>query len=304
MVEYLKKIAAANGNRLEIVSIERMRLLETEINNVVFDEEMLDYVNFIKSYFYKFDEVPENMKSVIILAVSKTSYANVSFMKNGKVYKAFSPTAADLEKAMGSIVGYVKEAGYEISPVFHLPLKRLAVQSGLAEYGKNNIAYVQGYGSNIVFAAFYTNIVCEGDNWRDTVVADKCTDCGLCMKNCPTDAINKDSFMINAKRCLSYFHVSGEGYPDWMPETAHHSLYYCLKCQVGCPMNEGLGTVIDVTFDEKETDLILTGKSFNNDVPESFEKKVKLLGFGQWHSVSRNLKVLLEVMEKGVVVSC
>jgi epoxyqueuosine reductase len=299
MIVDLKKIALNNGNRLEIVPIERMKLLESDINSVVFDDDMMDYVNFIKSYFYKFDEIPQDMKSVIILAVSKTSYAKVSFMKNGKEYKAFSPTAAGLEEAMNKIVSFVKDAGYEIVPVFHLPLKRLAVQSGLAEYGRNNIAYVQGFGCNVVFAAFYTNIVCESDNWRSAVVAKKCDSCDYCMKNCPTDAILADSFIINAKRCISFFHVSGEEYPDWMPDTAHHSLYYCLKCQVGCPMNEGLVSVIDVAFDEKETELILAGKSFDEDISETFEKKVKLLGFGQWHSVSRNLKVLLEVMDKG-----
>ena len=39
------------------------------------------------------------------------------------------------------------------------PLKTLAARSGLAEYGKNNITYVDGYGSFHVLWAFYSEAV-------------------------------------------------------------------------------------------------------------------------------------------------
>jgi epoxyqueuosine reductase len=301
MTEELKAFAESKDNKLELVSIDKLLLLKDGIDKIVYEPSLNEYQNFIKDYFYKFDEIPENTNSVIIMAISKTAYANVTFERAGKEYKAFSPTSADYNRAINELVDKVKNAGYEIEPVWHLPLKRLAVQSGLAEYGKNNIGYIQGFGCFFIFAAFYSSIPCDIDNWRETIVATNCDACMFCVKNCPTNAISEDTFIINAKRCISQFHTSKEEYPDWLPDSAHHTLYYCLKCQVGCPMNSGLENVIDVAFDENETALILNGKSFDDNVPDAFKKKVDLLGFGKWHSIERNLRVLLDVMDKGHV---
>jgi hypothetical protein len=61
--------------------------------------------------------------------------------------------------------------------------RRLAVQSGLAEYGRNNITYVAGMGSNVRYAAFYTDIDGQDEVWRDVCNAEMCADCGAYIKN-------------------------------------------------------------------------------------------------------------------------
>ena len=299
MISELKTLAENSGNRLEMISVDRIKSMRAELNRIQYEPEMADYQSHIMNNLYKFDRMPESTKSVIIMAVSKPAYANVVLNNNGKEYRAFSPVSVNFNEAMSNVMEVVKKEGYEIMPEFSLPLKRLAVQSGLAEYGKNNIAYVNGLGGNIVFVAFYTNIPYEKDNWRETIVAEKCKDCDFCMNNCPTGAIRKDLFHINSLRCISQFHVSGEEYPDWLPDSAHHTVYYCLKCQVGCPMNAEREKVIDVAFDEGETGILLNEKAFDDDMPAALKEKIELLGFGKWHTVPRNLKALFEAMDKG-----
>jgi len=49
----------------------------------------------------------------------------------------------------------------------NLPLKTLAVRSGLAKYGRNNITYIDGMGSFYRLVAYYTDIPPQENNWTE-----------------------------------------------------------------------------------------------------------------------------------------
>ena len=76
-------------------------------------------------------------------------------------------------------------------------MKRLAVKSGLAVYGRNNITYVEGLGSLYSFARYFSDVEGDKDNWMERPHGGAMTHCWACVKNCPTGAIRKDRFIID-----------------------------------------------------------------------------------------------------------
>jgi epoxyqueuosine reductase len=89
---------------------------------------------------------PENLfraESIIIVA-SPQPKIQVSFEVNGKSIPVIIPPTychSSDENAENLLLRILKPEGFHVSKAI-LPLKSLAVRSGLAEYGKNNIAYM------------------------------------------------------------------------------------------------------------------------------------------------------------------
>ncbi|MCL2064233.1 MAG: hypothetical protein FWG98_07670 [Candidatus Cloacimonetes bacterium] len=302
MINDLKALAEKKGDKLEVVSIKNIRLLEKEIIKYRTEEKLDGLQSWIlNNYFYFTGNkkgIPEKMQSVIIVAVPHPAYANITFNKDGKEYKIFGTVTSPMDRASKYITDAVKKAGYSIEAEGRMPLKRIAVQSRLAEYGRNNITYVPGMGSYVVYTGFSTDMPCEKDSWREAVVSSTCETCEICLNNCPTKAINKDRFLLESWKCLSAHNEQTNDFPDWLPQDAHHTPYDCLKCQVVCPLNEENKETIDVSFDEEETKRILEGAPYK-DVSKELKKKINLLGLDSWASIPRNLLLLFDLMDKG-----
>lgn len=297
MINELKALAEKKGDRLEVVPIERVKQLERDLEKFQSETELNGFQKFILNKLIYFKGIPEKMRSVIIVAVSRPAYANITFQRGDKEYNLFG-TVSMPGRARTYVMDAVKKAGYSIEPEGRLPYKRLAVQSGLAEYGKNNITYVNGLGSYYGLTAFSTDMPCEKDNWREPVVSAACENCEICSNNCPTGAIKKDRFLLSNNRCLSAWNEGMQDFPDWMPSTAHHTPFDCLKCQVHCPMNADNHNIINIEFAEAETERILAGAPYK-DVSKELKAKINTLGLDSWPSIPRNLRVLFDLMDKG-----
>ena len=302
MIDQLKDLAEENLNKLEIVSVDKIKILKNEIMELQKTTELNGFHKWVINKMYSF-KIPPAMKSVIIVAVpSLTSYANITFNRNGKKYDLYGTVSVPLAKTKRYITAAVKKMGYSIKNEFRLPLKRLAVQSGLAEYGKNNITYVKGMGSFLSYLAFSTDMPCKKDSWRKAVVSKDCANCDKCIKNCPTGAIKKDKFLFDVGMCLSFYNENENDFPEWFPDKAHHTPYDCLKCQVNCPMNSKNLETTDVFFDEAETKRILKGKPYK-DVSKELKAKIAILELDKWASIPRNINKLLDLMDEGYAPS-
>jgi epoxyqueuosine reductase len=142
-----------------------------------------------------------------------------------------------------------------------LPLKLLAVRSGLGTYGRNNICYVPGMGSFLQLVAFYSDFGCEKDSWQKPQMMQRCRDCYKCRSSCPTGAISSDRFLLRVERCI-VFHNEKKGdipFPAWMDRSWHNCLVGCMRCQRVCPENKQFLRWIEesVDFSEEETALLL-----------------------------------------------
>jgi epoxyqueuosine reductase len=182
-------------------------------------------------------------------------------------------------------------------PAPDLPLKRLAARSGLAAYGRNNVCYVDGMGSHLSFAAYYSDVPCDDERWMELRPAARCARCKVCLNDCPTGAIRESRFLIDNQRCLSYLNESSGDFPGWLPASVHHCVYDCLRCQLRCPMNkEVAGNVTGpIEFDREETEMLLAGAPVGS-LPPALQRKARHLGIDEWppDAIARNLKTLFE----------
>jgi epoxyqueuosine reductase len=290
--------------KFTIVSTSHLADLRSEIENRQkqnqFNEE------FSKEYLFRFkfslpDEL-KNAKSLIIVVMPRPATQAI-FNWNGKkqtfilppTYTAYDEKRLYVEHLVTEAVG---KEGYKIATP-NLPLKLLAVHSGLAFYGKNNIAYVQGMGSFMRLTAVYSDMPCERDQWQEAKMMNSCKDCTLCRSACPTGAITKNRFLLHAEKCLTY-HNEKESripFPNWIKPEWHNCIVGCIKCQAVCPQNKAyLGQIGETTeFTQEETELLLKGK-LRDQIPSATIEKMKALSLTDYLSeLPRNLSALLNV---------
>lgn len=302
MIELLRQEALEHGDKLQVIPIKRLQSIKKEIEAFKEKEDLNGFQKWIVNDLYKFD-VPTAgfaIRSMVLVAVPHPSYAQVEFVRQGKKYNFVSLVMSDLDRTERYLSDFLAPRNCHTRSASGLPLKRLAVKSGLAVYGRNNICYVEEMGSFFSLVAYFSDIPCDRDNWMEMRQADRCTNCRVCFNSCPTGAIRDDRFLIDNERCLSYFNEGPGEFPAWIPLSAHHCLYDCLKCQISCPMNkEYVNNVIGpIEFNEDETDLLLSGSPFDQFSPDLKQKSTKL-GLYQWpDAIPRNLRTLLEASDR------
>lgn len=185
-------------------------------------------------------------------------------------------------------------AGHRFADVRGMSNKLLAVYSGLGKYGRNNVCYVDDFGSYCNLKAYYTSIPCK-DVIHPLSFLDSCESCGLCRDNCPTGAIGPDS-VINAEKCLTWFNENRSPLPDWIPQDVHHSLIGCLRCQEICPHNKPI-TVSDrytLELSESETEELLSSET--GSLPDAIMQKLIQFGLGQFFTyvTGRNARLIVD----------
>ncbi len=300
MFELIKAAAAEHGDSLQLIPVERLQELKEEIRYFREHEELNGFQQWITSDLYRF-QLPDadfTIRSILLVALPHPPYARVDFIKQGVTYHFLSLIMPDFDHTEAYLRHLLEQKSYRLIKADHLPLKRLAVRSGLAVYGRNNICYVEGMGSNLSFAAYFTDLPCSDSNWFDLQSADLCSSCRICYHHCPTGAIREDRFLIDNEKCLSAMNEMPGAFPEWLPLNVHHTLYDCLQCQVHCPMNRAYPDSIPiVTFSEEETEALLSGSPYDSFHTE-LKDKSNLLGLTQWLSaIPRNLSLLFDTYE-------
>jgi len=180
---------------------------------------------------------------------------------------------------------------------FEPPLKTLATCAGLARYGRNNIAYVEGLGSYLMLAACVSDAPPPEDAaWSGPQALERCADCAACRHACPTAAIRADRFLLHTGRCLTLHNEDTEPLPLWIDPRWHHVAVGCLRCQLACPENATVELEIapPERLDEAETAAILAGEPAEGRTPET---QAKMGRCGLDYSpelIARNLRLLLE----------
>lgn len=293
--EFDKKLVEI-GYKAAITPIGHVKDLEGELSETASEDLKQRYL--AGGFDYGILERHPDLKSLIIVA-SPSPQTTICFTHKGvRKPVLLPPIYADrydiLERVIrisGKIFG---EAGYRCVPV-SLPKKPLAVHSGLARYGRNNLAYVEGMGSFMRLTAFASDMPCGNDSWGELKIMDSCRNCTLCRRNCPVKAIPDDRFLLHVERCLTFYNEKTYPFPEWMPDTAHHCLVGCMKCQECCPNNRVYldGTVYHDGFSEEETQMILDEAPFSG-LPGSVAGKLEELALAHYYPVlSRNLKLIL-----------
>jgi len=270
------------------ISVEHLKDLQEDIDKLRRAGKLSDnevYRSYIDSKKFEIPESLPNAKSIIILAIfSKLGLVN--FHLDGKNYEIMIPpnyyddgtTLEDFKNLL--LKDIIKVPGYKVKYTNKLHVKLLAARSGLGKYGRNNIYYVDEWGSMINLFAFFTDFQFEEDNWTDIKMMGQCKNCSICFSNCPTNAIpslSNEDFVINAGKCISVYNEIQGIIPDWIPTDAHNALIGCMRCQKNCPSNREIIRLTEMLEDitEEETKMILDGIT-DEKLADSLSKKLKM----------------------------
>ena len=287
------------GFQGKIVSIEHISELETEIM-IRYQKGLLDsdlYDTYLASFDFTCQQKLKDARSLIIVTVPQPQI-KVAFFRDDTPYPVVIPPTyySAIDNDVANLLKTVlKPQGYQLQKV-RLPEKLLAVRSGLAQYGENNITYVKGMGSFHRPVVFISDYPCGEDSWSKATVLEHCKNCSACLKACPTNAIGSDRFQLYAERCLTFHNERSKAFPQWLSSSWHNCLVGCMICQKVCPANKDVVKWIEAgaTFDSAETDLILNGCSEERLPPETLAK-IKGIGIMSYYDVlGRNLKALIE----------
>lgn len=298
--ERLLSALRREGFQGAVVSVDHVSELQAEIERLL-SAGVLDQGLYQTALaWFRFSQPSEltGAQSLIVIAMPEP-IVELQFRWQGKEMQVIIPPIysprgdealkSTLESVLGNQQCYFVRAG--------LPLKLLAVRSGLAAYGRNNISYVKEFGSYHRLIAFISDMPCEQDSWREPERMAACDNCSACLHACPTECIQADRRVIHAECCLTYFNEATDAFPDWLDPSWHNALIGCMRCQSVCPENRGRADVVQMSsvFSEYEVDLMLCGTAFAA-LPQETRDTLEALGQAQAYRsslITRNLAALL-----------
>lgn len=140
-----------------------------------------------------------------------------------------------LEKLLESIKEISPlESGRAFSDSAPLFEKPWAKEAGLGWQGKHSILINKEIGSFFFLGVLILNLELEYDKPYEK---DGCGDCSLCIKSCPTGAINSDR-TIDARKCIANLTIEDRGpLPEAIVPKMGMRIYGCDRCQEVCPWN-------------------------------------------------------------------
>ncbi|MBF0547969.1 MAG: hypothetical protein HQM08_26265 [Candidatus Riflebacteria bacterium] len=291
------------GLKGRVVPIQHLQDLQREIEDrhaeglfaPEFYQEALSFFSFRPP-----DDFPA-ATSLIVVAIPRPQ-TNVSFTWRGKtltlllppIYLGFREIARQIG---GHLTDWLAPEGYRVTSA-KLPQKLLAVRSGLAEYGRNNITYIPGMGSFFQLAAFFSDLPCEEYTWREPRMMDRCQVCKVCQTKCPTGAITSERFLLQPERCLVFHNERGKDhrFPAWIDPALHNCLIGCMLCQRFCPENKAFLDWFEgnESFSHEETSLLLKGGSSDQLAVTTQAKLTRLGLLENLEILPRNLGVFFK----------
>jgi epoxyqueuosine reductase len=237
-------------------------------------------------------------RSIVVVAVPTPQMRVVFHWRGAGVPVVVPPTYVSYtqraESVQAVLASWLSQEGYGLAKA-RLPWKTLAVCSGLAEYGRNNICYVRGMGSFLQLVGAFSDLPCDDDPWHEPKALDRCMSCDACQRACPTGAIADDRFLLRAERCLTYHNEAAADFPGWIDPSWHHCLVGCMRCQTVCAENQAVrGWFEDrAEFCERETELLVKSEPFDR-LPAETAAKLRSLEINEdYQLLCRNLSMLL-----------
>jgi epoxyqueuosine reductase len=307
MYERLSARLSNSGFRIRVVPIRRLGDLRAAIDRL--HRQRLFDPQFYRQWISHFDSTPPaalpQAASIVLIAVP-LPYRRVAVTWEGRTRAFVIPPTyfeEETERKIGKLIEeIVGPAGYSVARA-DVPKKLLAVCSGLAEYGRNNISYIPEMGSFFGLVAFYSDLPAAPGQWRGAKMMERCKTCSACGSRCPTGAITAERFLLRAERCLTFHNESpaAEPFPAWIDPSWHNCLIGCLRCQTVCPVNRRHleRSAHTVRFSQRETERLLrrtpAGKTLPGRLPPGLTRRLRREGLAELLEVlPRNLAVLMD----------
>jgi len=233
-------------------------------------------------------------QSILVTAIPCVGATLILNRKNRCVEIPILPAYINVAPSIKRQDALLAATQYQYEQVKGISLKLLAALSGLGQYGRNNICYVEGLGTYSWLETHYTDIPYDSPVQVVQRMA-TCKNCGLCRAACPTGAIGKYD-VIDANRCLAMRNESGKRMPRWVPKEAHHALSGCVRCQECCPQNPPIDFSRTLELDKAETRQLLSRRK---KLPGDLKAKLEEFGCEKWTMsvIKRNARLAVKAKE-------
>ncbi len=288
------------GAKFSLLSVNNVKIIQEKLSDSLNSRNHSKYFYevYMERFFRDYREIMPHAKSIIII-VYPQKISEIFFNYGGKDIKTIIPPTYIYREEESNIFHLIQKIlskhEYRIEN-FPFPEKLTTVLSGLGKYGKNNLCYVDGMGSFHTPIIYLSDLPVEDTGKKKLTLASSCKNCNKCSQNCPTNAIDGNSFVIEAEKCMTYFNenefdLSGNVLSKWQD-----TIVGCMCCQAVCPMNKKYLQNIEIKarFSEYETNIILKETGFKK-LPESLKRKfTELCMDGYYVIIPRNLKLLLK----------
>lgn len=284
----------------KVVPISRLEEVKAEITEVmsgITDPGLIKYIN--ACFDFRSEKTIHNPRSILVMGVPSPKIRFHLAHGDQEIDAIVPPTYLDHSSAKGCIESVLSKtlgARHREYTCLQIPAKLLAVRSGLAEYGRNNITYVGDLGSHVRLMVYASDLPCEDHEWHDKRLMSSCEHCELCLRNCPTGAIDKSRFLLRAERCLTFLNEEETEMPGWVDSSWHNCLVGCLRCQDVCPANRKVAKqyIEGVSFSDEETEM-LKNTSRSEDLQAGLKQKLERSGLSALYPVlPRNITLLLD----------
>lgn len=119
----------------------------------------------------------------------------------------------------------------------HFNDKYIAIKARLGKIGHNSLLIHPELGSQ-VFIGYIATDICF-DEWPKVIADDFeliCDKCGLCQKNCPTNALGNPK-ILNTSRCISHLTQKKGELTEQEIKWVQGHVFGCDICQYSCPYN-------------------------------------------------------------------
>ena len=237
-------------------------------------------------------------RTVIVVAWRSPAVKIRFQLESGPLEATVPPTyisSEARERCLQTLRSVLEPAGHTVARAT-APVKLLAAHTGLAQYGRNNLAYVRGMGTFARLDTFCTDadLGAEDYEFKGSLRLSCCPPCRNCHHVCPTGCIPYDGTVIDARRCLTYFNEHEGDWPEDLDPGAHNSLVGCMRCQALCPANRYYlrKEKVVAEFDREETDIILQDLA-PDELPPTLRAKLAALDLDEYCTVlGRNLRAL------------
>ena len=166
-----------------------------------------------------------------------------------------------------------------------------ARRAGLGWLGKNTLLIHPKAGSYF----FLSEIILDLELPPDEPIRDHCGTCTRCIDACPTDAIDKNGYLLDASKCISYLTIELKNeIPPEFGGKMENWMFGCDICQQVCPWNR-FSTPHDEPEFEPQPDLLSkTARDWQEITEEVFEEifKQSAVKRTKYSGLKRNLAFL------------
>ena len=150
--------------------------------------------------------------------------------------------------------------------------RALAARAGLGFIGKNHMLINPTLGSQIFIGELLTNIDLLCDK---PIQQQACENCDLCIKACPTGALNSDG-SFDASKCISYLTIEHKSdIPDSLAEKIGDSLFGCDRCSKACPYHQKASACKNKDFEPDIAKKYIALDAILNMTQEQFARDFK-----------------------------